>query len=150
MPVDLTGALSISDNHDLISGLVRVAQLAQTFIRTKVLAVFDLDWNEYLVLRVVAGNPNIRSSHAASRVGMNKATLSGVVTRLEERGLLRRVELDTHPGRISLVVTGPGADLWSLVTARVAGAERHFVQVPAARRTLGALSRCIDGAIASR
>lgn len=147
MPRDLTAIPVNPANLDLIPSLIRVAQLAQTFLQTKVLTLHHLDWNEYLVLRVVAGNPNIRSSHAASRAGMNRATLSGVVTRLEDRGLVRRVEIDARPARVDLVITDLGADLWSRVNASVASAERRFVEVPSARRTLNALSRRIDKSI---
>ena len=147
VPRDLAAVPVNPANLDLIPSLIRVAQLAQTFLQTKVLTLHHLDWNEYLVLRVVAGNPNIRSSQAASRAGMNRATLSGVVTRLEDRGLVRRVEIDARPARVNLVITDLGADLWSRVNASVASAERRFVEVPSARRTLNALSRRIDRSI---
>jgi hypothetical protein len=48
---------------------------------------------------------------------------------------------------VNLVLTDLGADLWSRVTASVANAERRFVEVPSARRTLNALSRRIDKSI---
>ncbi|MFD0580817.1 MarR family winged helix-turn-helix transcriptional regulator [Dactylosporangium darangshiense] len=105
-----------------------------------------LDWNEFLVLRVVAVEPGIRSSRAASRLGMNRATLSGVVSRLEDRDLIRRESVDDGV-RVELNLTQTGIEVWRGVSRDAAEAERSFTRAPAGQRTLVALARRIGGLV---
>jgi DNA-binding MarR family transcriptional regulator len=141
-PVDVAKADGGPADSDLIPALVQVAQIAQTYLQTKALTAHGLTWNEYQVLRVVAAYPKIRSSQAASRLGMNRATLSGVVSRLVHRDLVRRLGPEDRL-RVELVLTPQGSDLWSLVSDAVTDQERAFLRKPAAHRALLALSRRI-------
>ncbi|MGI5243219.1 MarR family winged helix-turn-helix transcriptional regulator [Dactylosporangium sp. CA-139066] len=148
MPLDLTAAMNASPASALIPALARVAQVAQNELQKKVLTTYGLDWNEFQVLRVVEAFPMIRSSQAATKLGLHRATLSGVVARLEARNMLRRLESEDRV-RVDLILTPRGSDIWRLVSAAVSEHEREFVRRPTARRALVALSRHI-GSITSK
>ncbi|WP_345142767.1 MarR family winged helix-turn-helix transcriptional regulator [Dactylosporangium darangshiense] len=144
--MDLAPAPETAAGRSLIPAMVRVAQLAQTYLKKNALTPHALDWNEFLVLRVVAVEPGIRSSRAASRLGMNRATLSGVVSRLEDRDLIRRESVDDGV-RVELNLTQTGIEVWRGVSRDAAEAERSFTRAPAGQRTLVALARRIGGLV---
>ena len=54
-------------------------------------AGFDLTPVQFAVLDAVAGQPGIDQAGLAATIGFDRATIGGVVDRLEHKGLVRRV-----------------------------------------------------------
>jgi DNA-binding MarR family transcriptional regulator len=78
-----------------IGNLYRAAGVVRNHFERTVLAEHSLTWTAWVVLWVVWVWDDIETRHAASEAGISKSTLTGVVTTLESRGLVKR---RTHPG----------------------------------------------------
>ena len=88
-----------------IGNLYRAAGVVRNHFERTVLAEHSLTWTAWVVLWVVWVWDDIETRHAASEAGISKSTLTGVVTTLESRGLVKR---RTHPGdgrRVLLALT---------------------------------------------
>jgi MarR family transcriptional regulator, organic hydroperoxide resistance regulator len=78
-----------------IGNLYRAAGVVRNHFERTVLAAHSLTWTAWVVLWVVWVWDDIETRHAASEAGISKSTLTGVVTTLEGRGLVKR---RAHPG----------------------------------------------------
>lgn len=88
-----------------VGNLYRAAGVVRNHFERTVLAEHGLTWTAWVVLWVVWVWEDIETRHAASEAGISKSTLTGVVTTLENRGLVRR---RAHPGdgrRVLLTLT---------------------------------------------
>jgi DNA-binding MarR family transcriptional regulator len=93
------------------SNLFRAATAVRNHFERTVLAQHDLSWTAFVVLWVVWIWEPIETRQIADEGGFSKATLTGVLTTLEGRGLLQRRKSDTD-GRLVLVdLTQSGRDL---------------------------------------
>ena len=93
------------------SNLFRAATAVRNHFERTVLAQHDLSWTAFVVLWVVWIWEPIETRQIADEGGFSKATLTGVLTTLEGRGLLLRRKSDTD-GRLVLVdLTQSGRDL---------------------------------------
>jgi len=93
------------------SNLFRAATAVRNHFERTVLSQHDLSWTAFVVLWVVWIWEPIETRQIAEEGGFSKATLTGVLTTLEGRGLLLRRKSDTD-GRLVLVdLTQPGRDL---------------------------------------
>ncbi|WP_432973559.1 MarR family winged helix-turn-helix transcriptional regulator [Dactylosporangium sp. CA-233914] len=124
---------------DLVSALDLVAQRFKGAVLAEVLAPNGLTWSEFQVLRMVAGNPEIRSVDAANRVGMSRGTLSEVVGRLTRRGAVARLEVLQSGRQVLLQLTDDGAHLWRSIAPQVVETEHRFIGLAGGRRLLEAL-----------
>ena len=84
------------------SNLFRAATAVRNHFERNVLAKHDLSWTAFVVLWVVWIWEPIETRQIAEEGGFSKATLTGVLTTLEGRGLLQRRKSDTD-GRLVLV-----------------------------------------------
>lgn len=84
------------------SNLFRAATAVRNHFERNVLAKHDLSWTAFVVLWVVWIWEPIETRQIADEGGFSKATLTGVLTTLEGRGLLQRRKSDTD-GRLVLV-----------------------------------------------
>jgi DNA-binding MarR family transcriptional regulator len=85
-------------DHDAsaaIGSLYRAAGVVRNHFERSVLTAHELTWTGWVVLWVVWVWSDIETRHAASEAGISKSTLTGVVSTLEGRGLVRR---RPHPG----------------------------------------------------
>lgn len=91
-----------------IGNLYRAAGVVRNHFERTVLAEHGLTWTAWVVLWVVWVWDDIETRHAASEAGISKSTLTGVVSTLEGRGLVRR---RPHPadGRRVLLSLSPKA-----------------------------------------
>ncbi len=91
-----------------IGNLYRAAGVVRNHFERTVLAEQGLTWTAWVVLWVVWVWDDIETRHAASEAGISKSTLTGVVSTLEGRGLVRR---RPHPadGRRVLLSQTPKA-----------------------------------------
>lgn len=102
---------------------------------------------QFSVLSVVVARPGLEQARLAEEVGVDRATLAELVTRLEARGLLRR-KLSAEDRRVRLVEpTAAGRRLLAKMEAAVARAhDRTVAALPEAERAafLASLSRLVD------
>ena len=90
------------------SNLFRAANAVRNHLERTVLAKSDLTWTAFVVLWVVWIWEPIQTRGIAAEGGFSKATLSGVLTTLEKRGLLirRKSEDDGRLVLVSLTISG--------------------------------------------
>lgn len=88
------------------SNLFRAATAVRNHFERNVLAKHDLSWTAFVVLWVVWIWEPIETRAIAEEGGFSKATLTGVLTTLENRSLLLRRKSDTD-GRLVLVDLTP-------------------------------------------
>ena len=86
-----------------VSNVYRVATAVRNHMERTVLSPHDLSWTAFTVLWVLWIWGDQESRHLADEAGISKGTLTGVVSTLEGRGLVRRTR---HVGDGRLVVVG--------------------------------------------
>lgn len=88
------------------SNLFRAANAVRNHLEGTVLRPHDLTWTAFVVLWVTWIWEKVETRVIAEEGGFSKATLSGVLSTLEGRGLLVR-ERSPHDGRLVLVRMTP-------------------------------------------
>ena len=102
---------------------------------------------QYSVLSVVAAQPGLEQARLAHEVGVDRTTLTGVIVRLEQRGLLLR-----EPGQIDrrlkhVLPTAEGADMLDRMREPARRAHARTIEaLPARQREsfLRALATLVD------
>lgn len=84
------------------SNLFRAATAVRNHLERTVLAEADLSWTAFVVLWVTWIWEPIETRQIAEEVGFSKATLTGVLSTLESRGLVTRKK-SKEDGRLVLV-----------------------------------------------
>lgn len=112
----------------VVSNLFRAANAVRNHLERTVLARSDLTWTAFVVLWVTWIWEPIETRQIAAEGGFSKATLSGVMTTLEKRGLITR-ERDTTDGRLVLVTLTPtGRRLMKRLFPEFNAQERNVTQ----------------------
>lgn len=88
-----------------IGNLYRAAGVVRNHFERTVLAEHGLTWTAWVVMWVVWVWDDIETRHAASESGISKSTLTGVVTTLETRGLVKRRAHPADGRRVLLSLT---------------------------------------------
>jgi DNA-binding MarR family transcriptional regulator len=118
-----------------VSNVFRVANAVRLHMERRVLGDDGISWTGFVVLWVLWVWGEQESRHLAAECGVSKATLSGVVSTLESRGLVLR---DRHPddGRLVIVSLSPAGRRMirrlyprfnrheAMVVSRLSGAEQ--------------------------
>ena len=89
-----------------VSNLFRASVAVRRSMESKVLARDRLSWTSFVALWVLWVWGELESRELASAVGVSRPTVTGVVTTLERRGLVRR-RRGADDGRIALVSLTP-------------------------------------------
>lgn len=116
-------------SYEVISNLYRAANNVRNHFERNVLAEVDLTWTGFVVLWVswIWGSAETRM--IANEVGVSKATLSGVLNTLENRGFLKR-KRSPEDGRLVLVTLTPaGTRLVKSVYPKINGAEAYATRL---------------------
>lgn len=114
--------LDIESLH-VVSNLFRAANAVRNHMERTVLTPADLTWTAFVVLWVVWIWGSAETRIIAEETGVSKATLSGVLTTLEKRGLVTRSKSEDD-GRLVLVVLTPtGRRLIKRLFPRINGEE---------------------------
>jgi len=118
------------------SNLFRAANAVRNHLEGTVLRPHDLTWTAFVVLWVTWIWEKVETRVIAEEGGFSKATLSGVLSTLEGRGLLAR-ERSPHDGRLVLVrMTPAGRRLMKKLFPEFNEQERVVVSgIPVAQRT---------------
>lgn len=90
----------------VISNLFRAANAVRNHMEREVLTPADLTWTAFVVLWVTWIWGGAETRVVAAETGVSKATLSGVLSTLEKRGLLQRSK-SPEDGRLVLVELTP-------------------------------------------
>lgn len=107
----LTGLAVDRQAMNAIGNLYRAAGMVRNHFERTVLSEQDLTWTAWVVLWVVWVWAEIETRHAASEAGISKSTLTGVVSTLEGRGLIRRRPFPADGRRVLLRLTPRGRRL---------------------------------------
>ena len=97
--------LDIESLH-VVSNLFRAANAVRNHMEREVLTPADLTWTAFVVLWVTWIWGSAETRVIAEETGVSKATLSGVLTTLEKRGLVQRSRSE-EDGRLVLVELTP-------------------------------------------
>jgi DNA-binding MarR family transcriptional regulator len=136
-----TIALGVLDSH--LGYFIRRVQvwIFQDFIRT--LAQIDISPAQFSVLVVISGNPGLSQAELAATLGIERARLARLLHRLQERGLIQRLESSDDGRRHALQLTSQGRTLLTRAKVLAArhekrlheklGAERHSTLLEALR-----------------
>ncbi len=113
------------DAMAVASNLFRAANAVRNHLERTVLAKSELTWTAFVVLWVTWIWEPIETREIAAEAGFSKATLSGVLTTLEGRGLVTRSR-DKRDGRLVLVeLTPSGRRLMKRLFPEFNTQERH-------------------------
>jgi DNA-binding MarR family transcriptional regulator len=93
------------------SNLFRAANAVRNHLERTVLARADLTWTAFVVLWVTWIWEPIETRQIAAEGGFSKATLSGVLTTLENRGLLERTRGKSDGRLVDVSLTPSGRRL---------------------------------------
>jgi DNA-binding MarR family transcriptional regulator len=95
----------------MVSNIYRAANVVRSHMERTVLAAEQLSWAAFATLWVLWVWGDMETRQIASEIGVSKATMSGVVTTLERRGLVTR-ESHASDGRLVVVaMTTAGIEL---------------------------------------
>lgn len=83
-------------------------QSTQLFVSRTQAAGFDLTPVQYAAIEAIYENPGIDQARVAEMIGYDRATIGGVIERLEKKGWIRRVvsEQDRRARELSLTAKG--------------------------------------------
>jgi MarR family transcriptional regulator, organic hydroperoxide resistance regulator len=94
-----------------VANVFRVASAARAHLERTVLARVDLSFSAFTVLWVLWVWGEQESRHVAAEAGITKGTLTGVVSTLQKRGLVRRRSHPTDGRLVLLAATEAGEAL---------------------------------------
>lgn len=92
----------------VISNVYRVASAMRNHMEREVLANYELSFTAFVVMFVLWVWGDSESYKVASRAGITKGTLTGVVKTLEKRDLCSRVAHDFDKRRVIVALTPQG------------------------------------------
>ena len=104
LPIDFR-AMAVTSN------MFRAASAIRNYFERNVLAKHDLSWTAFVVLWVVWIWEPIETRQIADEGGFSKATLTGVLSTLEGRGLLVRRKSETDRRLVLVDLTDEGRKL---------------------------------------
>lgn len=94
-------------------------QSTQVFQARLQAAGFDLTSVQFAALDAIEQQPGIDQASLAATIGFDRATIGGVVDRLEQKGLLQRVVSEQDRRARELTLTREGARLLAAVRPEV-------------------------------
>jgi MarR family transcriptional regulator, organic hydroperoxide resistance regulator len=114
-------------------------------------AKFGVTGPQRLVLRIVDTFPGLSAGDLARTLHVHPSTLTGILQRLEGRGLLRRLTDPADGRRVQLEITGKGRRLTVPAVGTVESAIKRLMsswtdsELSATRRMLAAIAGELDG-----
>ncbi len=126
--------------------LLRHSHQIAVAVFTEECAAFDVTPGQYGVLTLVRAFPGLDQRTLAQRLGLDASTTGGIVTRLVERGLIRRSVGASDRRARALALTEAGRKLFAAAGPAVAAAQRRLLAPFAAverKQLLGLLARLI-------
>lgn len=118
LEVDMTAMAAVSN-------IYRAANAVRNHVERTVLAPHDLTWTGWVVLWVIWIWGDIESRHVAAEAGISKGTLTGVVSTLMDRGLVKRRVHPDDARRVLLSLSPKGQKLMVEVFPEFNAVEAH-------------------------
>lgn len=112
----------------VVSNLFRAANAVRNHLERSVLAPADLTWTAFVVLWVVWIWDRVETRVIAAEGGFSKATLSGVLTTLEGRGLVERSRSETDGRLVDVSLTASGRRLMRSLFPKFNAEERAITR----------------------
>ena len=120
--------MSIGSMYEMPGHLIRRANQISGAIFTAQLAGFDITSVQYAAMVAIASQPGIDATRLSELIAFDRATLGGVLDRLETKGLITR-QPSRQDRRIKTVtLTGDGSALLDTVKGRVLAAQAEMMQ----------------------
>lgn len=130
------------------SNLFRAANAVRNHLERTVLAPADLTWTAFVVLWITWIWQSVETRVIAAEGGFSKATLSGVLTTLEGRGLVSRAKSETDGRLVEVSLTPKGKRLMKGLFPKFNSEEqaitRHLSDLGMAADVLRALTLAAD------
>ena len=100
--------------HEMAGHLIRRLhqQSTQLFVQRTQQAGFDLTPVQFAALDAIQAHPGKDQAFVAEMIGYDRATIGGVIDRLETKGWLRRVVSENDRRARELSLTGKGARVY--------------------------------------
>ena len=127
MPVDMAAMAACSN-------LFRAANAVRNHLERSVLAKHDLSWTAFVVLWVAWIWEPIETRDIAAEAGFSKATLTGVLDTLENRGLVARNRSSVDGRLVEVSLTTRGRRLMTRLFPAFNATEADLVSDMNARR----------------
>lgn len=143
MPISAQGG---PGQRDLVDALVR-SSFAVMAVLSRIGAEHDLSLTQLRVLGILRDR-RVTMSELADHLGLDKSTISGLVSRAGQRGLLERSPNPADGRAVDVFLTAAGTELAERGAAQIAQAlsPRTSELTPAQARQLTALlERLLDG-----
>jgi DNA-binding MarR family transcriptional regulator len=122
------GSMLIEEMHELPGHLIRRAHQISGALFAANLSGYDLTSVQYAAMVAVACNPAIDATRLSELIAFDRATLGGVLDRLEAKGLLIR-SASRQDRRIKTVtLTSAGEALLAEVEAKVLKAQADMLE----------------------
>ena len=115
---------------DMAGHLIRRLHQQSTLVfaqRTQA-AGFDLTPIQYAALEAIHENPGIDQARVAEMIGYDRATIGGVIDRLEKKGWIRRVVSERDRRARELSVTAEGHSILSDLQPIVQDLQKDILQ----------------------
>jgi len=98
------------DSLDMVGHLIRRLhqQSTQVFTQRTLAAGFDLTSVQFAAMDAIGAHPHIDQAGVAELISYDRATIGGVINRLEQKGWVRRIvsEQDRRARELSLTAEG--------------------------------------------
>ena len=127
---------------------VRLLRNALSARSIAVSASHGLPTGSLTVLALIAANPGSSQTALASRAGLNKSALVGIVDSLEQRGLVERGRVESDRRRYEVSVTAEGERTMQALFALVTREEQP-IRDALGKRDMAQLLALLDRAIAA-
>lgn len=117
----------------------------QTFAQRTQAANVDLTAVQYAALEAIAANPSIDQARVAEMIGYDRATIGGVIERLENKDWVSRVVSDRDRRARQLTLTAKGSRVLSALRPVVQALQQDILHPlsPAEQECFLALARKI-------
>ncbi len=116
------------------SNLFRAATAVRNHLERTVLAQHDLSWTAFVVLWVSWIWEPIETRQIADEGGFSKATLTGVLTTLEGRGLVTRAKSETDGRLVLVTLTSKGRKMMDTLFPEFNANEKEVAGVVSAAK----------------
>ncbi len=116
------------------SNLFRAATAVRNHLERTVLAQHDLSWTAFVVLWVSWIWEPIETLQIADEGGFSKATLTGVLTTLEGRGLVTRAKSETDGRLVLVTLTNKGRKMMDTLFPEFNANEKEVAGVVSAAK----------------
>jgi DNA-binding MarR family transcriptional regulator len=116
--------------HDMAGHLIRRLhqQSTQLFVQRAQAAGFDLTPVQYAALDAIKDQPGTDQARVAEFIGYDRATIGGVIDRLEKKGWVRRVVSAQDRRARELSLTAKGNRVLSALTPIVQDLQKDILQ----------------------